>query len=543
MNGAPFLAIAATKSHTALWMFLAFVAATLVVTWWSARRSSGAAAYFAAGRRITGWQNGLAIGGDYMSAASFLGIAGMIAFNGYDGFLYSVGFLVAYLTVLFVVAEPLRNTGKYTMADMLAFRMSPRPVRAMASLSTLTVSTFYMIAQMVGAGALVKLLLPGVSYEMAVVGVGVLMIIYVVFGGMLATTWVQIIKACLLISGSLLLSVLVMRHFDYSFPKFIDAITHVSFHKNGVLVTQNFLEPGLKFGAAVTHGWGPLDMISLGLALVLGTAGLPHVLVRFYTVPDARTARASVVWAMIIIGAFYLMTTFLGFGAATILTPDNIVVDGKPNDNMSAPLLAQALGGEVLFAFISAVAFATILAVVAGLTISASTSFAHDFWTNVVHHTREHRPDEEVLVARVTAFVVGAISIVLAIKLQTINVAFLVGLAFAVAASANLPAIVLSIFWRRFNTAGAVTAMAVGLASSIVLIIISPSVMGTDAKALIYGTPLFPLKNPGLVSIPLGFLGAILGTLFSRERASSSKFTELEVRANTGLGAEKATEH
>ena len=543
MNGAPFLAIAATKSHTALWMFLAFVAATLAVTWWSARHSSGPAAYFAAGRRITGWQNGLAIGGDYMSAASFLGIAGMIAFNGYDGFLYSVGFLVAYLTVLFVVAEPLRNTGKYTMADMLAFRMSPRPVRAMASLSTLTVSTFYMIAQMVGAGALVKLLLPGVSYEMAVVGVGVLMIIYVVFGGMLATTWVQIIKACLLISGSLLLSVLVMRHFDYSFPKFIDAITHVSFHKNGVLVTQNFLEPGLKFGAAVTHGWGPLDMISLGLALVLGTAGLPHVLVRFYTVPDARTARASVVWAMIIIGAFYLMTTFLGFGAATILTPDNIVVDGKPNDNMSAPLLAQALGGEVLFAFISAVAFATILAVVAGLTISASTSFAHDFWTNVVHHTRAHRPDEEVLVARVTAFVVGAISIVLAIKLQAINVAFLVGLAFAVAASANLPAIVLSIFWRRFNTAGAVTAMAVGLASSIVLIIISPSVMGTDAKALIYGAPLFPLKNPGLVSIPLGFLGAILGTLFSRERASAAKFTELEVRANTGLGAEKATEH
>jgi cation/acetate symporter len=538
-----FAQAAAGPSRTALWMFLSFVAATLVVTWWSARRSSGASAYFAAGRRITGWQNGLAIGGDYMSAASFLGIAGMIAFTGYDGFLYSVGFLVAYLTVLFVVAEPLRNTGKYTMADVLAFRMSPRPVRAMASLSTLTVSTFYMIAQMVGAGGLVKLLLPGVSYEMAVVGVGVLMIVYVVFGGMLATTWVQIIKAVLLISGSLLLSVLVMRHFDYSFTKFIDAIAHVSFHKDGVLVTKNFLEPGLKFGAAVTHGWGPLDMISLGLALVLGTAGLPHVLVRFYTVPDARTARASVVWAMIIIGAFYLMTTFLGFGAATILTPDHIAVDGKPNDNMAAPLLAQALGGEVLFAFISAVAFATILAVVAGLTISASTSFAHDFWTNVVHHTREHRPGEEVFVARVTAFVVGAISIVLAIKLQAINVAFLVGLAFAVAASANLPAIVFSIFWRRFNTSGAVTGMAVGLLSSILLILISPSVMGTDAKALIQGVPLFPLKNPGIVSIPLGFLGAILGTLLSRERASVAKFVELEVRANTGLGAEKATGH
>jgi cation/acetate symporter len=543
MSPLPLFAQAASESHVALSMFLAFVAATLAVTWWSARRSSGASAYFAAGRRITGWQNGLAIGGDYMSAASFLGIAGMIAFNGYDGFLYSVGFLVAYLTVLLLVAEPLRNTGKYTMADVLAFRMSPRPVRAMASLSTLTVSTFYMIAQMVGAGALVKLLLPGVSYEMAVVAVGALMIIYVVFGGMLATTWVQIIKAVLLMSGSLLLSVLVMRHFDYSFAKFVDAITHVSFHQNGELVTRNFLEPGLKFGAAVTHGWGPLDMISLGLALVLGTAGLPHVLVRFYTVPDAPTARASVVWAMVIIGSFYLMTTFLGFGAATILTPDRIVVGGKPNDNMSAPLLAQALGGEVLFAFISAVAFATILAVVAGLTISASTSFAHDFWTNVIHHAREHRPGEEVFVARVTAFVVGAISIVLAIKLQTINVAFLVGLAFAVAASANLPALVFSLFWRRFNTAGAVTGMAVGLVSSIALILVSPSVMGTDAKALIAGTPLFPLKNPGLVSIPLGFLGAILGTLLSRAPASAEKFTELTVRASTGLGAEKATEH
>ena len=535
---------AKAPGHVALWMFLAFVAATLVVTWWSARRSSGASAYFAAGRRITGWQNGLAIGGDYMSAASFLGIAGMIAFSGYDGFLYSVGFLVAYLTVLLIVAEPLRNIGKFTMADVLAFRMSPRPVRAMASLSTLTVSTFYMIAQMVGAGALVKLLLPGVSYEVAVIGVGVLMIIYVVFGGMLATTWVQIIKAVLLMSGSLLLSILVMSHFGFSFAKFFDAIAHVTYHKDGALVTQNFLQPGLKFGAAVTHGWGPLDVISLGLALVFGTAGLPHILVRFYTVPDARTARSSVVWAMIIIGLFYIMTTFLGFGAATILTPEHIVVGGKPNDNMAAPLLAEALGGELLFAFISAVAFATILAVVAGLTISASTSFAHDFWTNVIHHTREHRPDEEVLVARVTAFVVGAISIFLAIKLQTINVAFLVGLAFAVAASANLPVIVLSIFWKRFNTAGAVAGLAVGLVSSIVLIIVSPSVMGLDAKALIHAAPLFPLKNPGLVSIPLGFLAAILGALLTREEPKAeAKFTEFQVRGNTGLGAEKASAH
>jgi cation/acetate symporter len=530
----------------ALLMFLAFVAATLVITYFSARRSKGESAYFAAGRSITGWQNGLAVAGDYMSAASFLGISGMIAFFGYDGFMYSVGWLVAYLTVLLIVAEPLRNAGKYTMADLLAYRLKPRPVRAMASLSTLTVSTFYMIAQMVGAGTLVKLLLPGVPFHWAIVGVGVLMIVYVVFGGMLATTWVQIIKAVLLMAGSIILSVLVMKHFGFSLTRFFDAIAHVE--KGGQVI--DFMQPGLKFGDSVTNGLGKWDLISLGLALVFGTAGLPHILVRFYTVPDAKTARHSVVWAMFIIGAFYIMTTFLGFGAATILTPAGIVVDGKPNDNMAAPLLAQALGGDMFFAFISAVAFATILAVVAGLTISASTSFAHDFYTNVLHHGKEHRPGEEVRVARITAFVVGAIAIFLAIQLSTINVAFLVGLAFAVAASANLPVIVLSIFWRRFNTAGAVTGLAVGLLASIVLIILSPSIMGVDAatveaakRHLIQRPAIFPLTNPGIVSIPLGFIAAIIATLCSREPEAEARFAELSVRANTGLGAEKATAH
>ena len=523
----------------ALGMFLTFVLVTLGITYWSARKSTGASNYFAAGRGITAWQNGLAVAGDYMSAASFLGIAGMIAFKGYDGFMYSVGWLVAYLTVLLVVAEPLRNAGKYTMADVLAYRLSPRPVRAMAALSTLTVSTFYMIAQMVGAGALVKLLLPGVGYEWAVTGVGVLMIVYVVFGGMLATTWVQIIKAILLMSGSLFLSILVLKHFDYSFVKFFDAIGKVPVvGADGVVVHKDFLKPGLIFGLEVTKGWGPIDLISLGLALVFGTAGLPHVLVRFYTVPDAKTARISVVWAMAIIGAFYIMTTFLGFGAATILTPANISVE-----NMSAPLLAKELGGEIFFAFISAVAFATILAVVAGLTISASTSFAHDFYTNVLHHGTERAPGEEVRVARIAAFVVGAVAILLAIKLQTINVAFLVGLAFAVAASANLPVIVLSLFWKRFNTAGAVWGLGVGLVGSIVLIILSPSVMDPNGKALINAAPWFPLKNPGIVSIPLGFIAAWIATLMSNDRTSETKFTELTVRANTGLGAEKATSH
>ena len=539
VTSAPAAAPAGFHFTPALGMFLTFVLVTLGITYWSARKSTGASNYFAAGRGITAWQNGLAVAGDYMSAASFLGIAGMIAFKGYDGFMYSVGWLVAYLTVLLVVAEPLRNAGKYTMADVLAYRLSPRPVRAMAALSTLTVSTFYMIAQMVGAGALVKLLLPGVGYEWAVTGVGVLMIVYVVFGGMLATTWVQIIKAILLMSGSLFLSILVLKHFDFSFAKFFAAVGNVPVAgPDGTIVHKDFLKPGLIFGLEVTKGWGPIDLISLGLALVFGTAGLPHVLVRFYTVPDAKTARISVVWAMAIIGAFYIMTTFLGFGAATILTPANISVE-----NMSAPLLAKALGGEIFFAFISAVAFATILAVVAGLTISASTSFAHDFYTNVLHHGRERGPGEEVRVARIAAFVVGAVAIVLAIKLQTINVAFLVGLAFAVAASANLPVIVLSLFWKRFNTAGAVWGLGVGLVGSIVLIILSPSVMDPSGKALIKAAPLFPLKNPGIVSIPLGFLAAWIATLMSNDRNSETKFAELTVRANTGLGSEKATAH
>ena len=534
-------------------MFLAFVVATLGITVWSARKNTGSSAYFAAGRSIKGWQNGLAVAGDYMSAASFLGISGMIAFFGYDGFMYSVGFLVAYLTVLFIVAEPLRNAGKYTMADLLAYRLRARPVRAAASLSTLTVSTFYMVAQMIGAGVLVSTLLKDYEWitpNSAIAGVGVLMIVYVVFGGMHGTTWVQIIKAILLMTATFVLSFLVMKQFDFSFTKFFDAIAHLTYtDAKGNEVTRNFLDPGWKFGAEATAksgGWGPLDLFSLGLALVLGTAGLPHVLVRFYTVPDAKTARVSVVWAMVIIGVFYILTTFLGFGAATLLKPHNIA-----NENMAAPELSHFLGGDVFFAFISAVAFATILAVVAGLTISASTSFAHDFYTNVINHGKEVAPHKEVRIARIAAFFVGAISIILAIVFQNINVAFLVGLAFAVAASANLPVIVLSVFWKRFNTAGAVTGLLVGLASSIILILLSPSVMGIDGpevaaakRRLIQSPALFPLTNPGIVSIPLGFLAAIFGTLFSkREAESEARFAEFSVRAHTGLGAEKAVDH
>ncbi|SRR5579862_581267 len=529
-----------------LWMFLAFVGATLVITWWAAKRSHGSDSFFAANRRITAWQNGFAVSGDYMSAASFLGIAGLIAFSGYDGFMYSVGFLVAYLTVLLVVAEPLRNAGKYTMADILAFRLSPRPVRAMASLSTLTVSIFYMIAQMVGAGTLVALLFKGsgITYEYAVCGVGALMIIYVTFGGMLATTWVQIIKAILLLGGTFLLSLFVLARYHFSLGEFFDAVSHVTYTVKGHAVTRNFLQPGLKYGS----GYGPLDLISLGLALLFGTAGLPHILVRFYTVPDAKAARLSVVWAMFLIGVFYIMTTFLGFGAATLMGPDYITANG--GTNMSAPLLAKVVAGDVFFAFICAVAFATILAVVAGLTISASTSFAHDIWTNVIHKGVERSKNEEVKVARLTALVVGVVSIALAIVLKNANVAFLVGLAFAVAASANLPVILLSLFWRRFNTAGAVAGLATGLAASIILILISPSIMGIDAadvkpalRHFIQSPAIFPLSNPGIVSIPLGFIGAVLACLLTREPAAEAKFAELKVRAHTGIGAEKAIIH
>jgi len=458
-----------------------------------------------------------------------------------------VGWLVAYLTVLLVVAEPLRNAGRYTMADVLAYRLRPRPVRAMASVSTLLISTFYMIAQMVAAGALVTLLLKGsgISYRTAVIGVGVLMIVYVVFGGMLATTWVQIVKAILLIAGTIVLSLLVVGHFHFSLKAFFDAIANVTYHDKGQVVVKDFLQPGLRFRPP----WGAVDLISLGMALIFGTAGLPHILVRFYTVPDARTARHSVVWAMAVIGSFYIMTTFLGFGAATIVGPDYIRTHG--GTNMSAPLLAQALAGDVFLAFISAIAFATILAVVAGLTMTASTSFAHDFWTAVIHKGVERKPGEEVRVARISTFVVGAVSILVAIFLGPgANVAYLVALAIAVAASANFPVILLSIYWRRFNTAGAVSGLAVGLLSSMGLLLISPNVMAIDppsvsaaARHLIQAKAWFPLENPGILSIPLGFVAAIAGTLLSGEVTSQHKFNELLVRSNTGLGAEQAGAH
>jgi cation/acetate symporter len=528
-----------------LGVFLAFVASTLFITFWAAKRSKGASGYFAAGRRISAWQNGFAVAGDFMSAASFLGVVGLIALKGLDGFLYSVGGFIGYVTILLLVAEPLRNLGKYTIGDVLAFRMRPRPVRALAALSTLTTTLLYMIAQMVGAGALVALLLAGsgISYNEAVIGVGVLMMVYVVFGGMLATTWVQIIKAMLLSACTLALAILVLRHFHFHADEFFAAVTRIGYHQQQVSVVSNFLQPGLFYKPP----YGALDLISLSLIFVFGTAGLPHILVKFYTVPDARTARKSVVWAMVLIGGFYVLTLFLGFGAAAIVGPDHIVTHG--GTNMSGPLLAQALGGDIFLAVVSAVAFATILAVVAGLTISASTSFAHDFWVNVIHKGVERRQGESVLVARIAALAVGAISILIAIALgPASNAGILATLGMAVAASANFPVLALSMFWRRFNTTGAIAGLSAGLVASLVLIAIGPNFMGIDlpgatgAHHLIQAKPLFPLENFGIVTVPIGFLAAILGALFRAEPSSLAKFNELMVRANTGLGAEKAAQ-
>jgi cation/acetate symporter len=540
---------------TSLAMFLLFVLITLGITYWASRRTGTTTEFYSAGRRITGFQNGWAVAGDYMSAASFLGIAGLIAFYGYDGFMYSVGWLVAYLTVLLLVAEPLRNTGRFTMADVLAFRLRRPIVRVVAATSTLTVSLFYMIAQMVGAGSLVSLLVPGIGFNTAIVGVGVLMLVYVVFGGMLATTWVQIVKAVLLMTGTVLLSLLVLGRYDFSVLAFFDAIASVtgSFCLEGTAaggvcpdgsapIVRDFTQPGLYY-----HGrWGALSLMSLGIALIFGTAGLPHILVRFYTVPSAQAARTSVVWAMILIGAFYVMTTFLGFGAATLVGRGNIglMSGGRivPNQNLAAPLLAREVGGEVFLSFVAAIAFATILAVVAGLTIAASSAFAHDIWFTVVKKGREDER-EQVLVARVTAVAIGLLSIVLAIALRSLNVAFLVGLAFAVAASANVPAILLTLYWRRFNTTGMIAGMVTGLVAAVVLIVLGPSVMGVDApgvaaRHLIQRPPLFPLDNPAIVSVPVGFLAAIAGTLLgARAHESEGAYSELNVRANTGLGA------
>jgi cation/acetate symporter len=544
-----------TQRSLTISLFVVFVIITLGITFWASRQTRNATDFYAGGRSFSGFQNGMAISGDYMSAASFLGIAGIIALNGYDGFLYSIGFLVAWLVALLLVAELMRNSGKYTMADVLAFRMRQPPVRTAASVSTVTVSIFYLLAQMVGAGALVALLLGiktgstflGMNANTAkiatIILIGALMIVYVTVGGMKGTTYVQIVKAFMLMLGAALMTVLVLWHYKFD----LSSLLGDAANKSGKGAA--FLEPGTVYGKDVAGNamqtfWNKLDLLSLGAALVLGTAGLPHILIRFYTVPTARTARRSVLWAIGIIGTFYLFTLALGFGAAALVGGKEIAAQNT-GGNTAAPQLANALGteffggeigGVAFLAVIAAVAFATILAVVAGLTLASSSSIAHDFYANVVKKGQTSERNE-VTVARISAFVIGAISIVLGVLAKDLNVAFLVALAFAVAASGNLPAILYSLFWKRFNTTGATAAIYGGLITAVGLVFFSPVVSGTaTAMFKTHDWQWFPLSNPGIVSIPVGFLCGWLGTILSSER-NTEKYAELEVRSLTGVGA------
>jgi cation/acetate symporter len=537
INVAAAVDVAALKDTTLLNMgiFGLFVAVTMVIVFRASRNNKTAADYYAAGRSFTGSQNGTAIAGDYLSAASFLGITGAIAVNGYDGFMYSIGFLVAWLVALLLVAELLRNTGKFTMADVLSFRLRQRPVRIAAAISTLAVCFFYLLAQMAGAGSLISLLL-GISdwggQALVIVVVGALMIMYVLIGGMKGTTWVQIIKAILLIAGAAVMTLWVLAIYGFNLSALL----------GGAVETANnpaVLNPGLQYGKS---GTSKLDFMSLGLALVLGTAALPHVLMRFYTVPTAKEARKSVVWSIWLIGLFYLFTLVLGYGAAALVGAETIKT-APGGVNAAAPLLAFHLGGPLLLGFISAVAFATILAVVAGLTITAAASFAHDIYANVIAKGKADA-DTEVKVARRTVVVIGILAILGGILANGQNVAFLVALAFAVAASANLPTIIYSLFWRRFTTQGAVWSMYGGLGAAIVLIIFSPVVSG-GATSMIKDAnfALFPLSNPGIVSIPLAFLLGWLGTVLDKNREDTTKQAEMEVRSLTGIGAEKAANH
>ncbi len=595
-------------------VFAAIIALTMFVTYVASKRVHSASDFYTAGGGVSGLQNGWAIAGDYLSAASFLGIAGLISLYGYDGFMYSVGWLVAYITVLLVIAEPCRNIGKYTLADILAYRNDPKKTRVVGAISVITVSTFYLTAQMVGGGVLVKTLI-GIDYEVSVITVGVLMLAYVLFGGMVATTYVQIIKAVLLVCASLVLVAFVWAPYGFSLPGFLDAVVadpKVQAHVAALLgdpaknmspaeLGQRFLEPGLYFKA-------PIDQISLGIALVFGTAGLPHILMRFFTVPTAKEARKSVIWAMAIIGGFYVLTIFLGMGSAINVGPDGIkAVDA--GGNMAAPLLAQFVGGggnsflgNFMLAFVAAVAFATIVAVVAGLVLASASAVAHDLYVGVVKGGHASQA-EQVRAARIATVFVGALAIVIGIAAKGQNVAHLVALAFAVAASANFPCVLLTLYWKRCNTGGIVAGMIVGTITAIGLVMVSPNmtypkavraaaqkvldgeaekraaiaklvavgdeastakatkqtvaldkavkkanddlkrVEGQETSIVGLEKPLFELKNPGLISIPLGFLAVILGSLLYRDKRAEDMWDELYVRQNTGILAAKAVAH
>jgi cation/acetate symporter len=482
----------------AMVFFFVFIAITLGITWWAARKTKTTEQFYAAGRTISSGQNGFALAGDYMSAASFLGIAGLVSTSGFDGLIYSTGWLVGWPIVLFLIAEPLRNLGKYTFADVVAFRMRQTPVRIAAAIGTLCTVALYLIAQMVGAGGLIKLMF-GLSYEMAILIVGAAMIAYVLFGGMIATTWVQIVKAVLLLGGAFLLAMLVLARFSFNPLNLFSA------------AAEQYGDKVLAPGGLISK---PLDAISLGMALMFGTAGLPHILMRFYTVPDATAARKSVFYATGLIGFFYLLTFILGFGAMVLVGPATIKsVDA--GGNMAAPLLAEFLGGTAFLGFIAAVAFATILAVVAGLTLSGAAALSHDLWVSVVRRGEANQV-EELRVARIATIGLGILAVLLGILFKGQNVAFMVSLAFAIAASGNFPALVLSIFWKRATTAGVVAAMLVGTIGTLLLIWLSPTV---QIDVLKHTEAWFPLKNPALITMPLSFLTGTVVSLLTSEEA------------------------
>lgn len=509
-------------------VFALFVAITLFIVYRASSKTTSRADYYAAGSAFTGRQNGIALSGDYLSAASFLGIAGAIAVDGYDGFLYSIGFLVAWLIALMLVAELTRNTGRFTMGDVLSFRMNQRPVRAAAATSTLVISLFYMLAQMAGAGGLISLLLnikSAFGQALIIAVVGLVMVVYVLVGGMKGTTWVQIIKASMLIMSVVLMTVFLIGKFGFSISNMLSQAIYNS------PMGEKLIEPGGSYGAT---DMTKLDFVSLSVALLLGTAALPHVLMRFYTVPSAHEARRSVVWATSCVLIFYLCTLVIGYGSAALVGTKEIK-NAPGGENSAAPLLALHIGGPVLLGIISAIAFATILAVVAGLTMTASTSFAHDVYANIFKHGKADAY-EEVRVARLTAVVIGLLAIIGGILANGQNIAFLVALAFAVAASSNLSTLLYSLFWKRFNTTGTLWGIYGGLIACLVLVIFSPVVSG-ESDSIIKSVDFhwFPLKNPGLVSIPFSFLCGAIGTFVGRDKADPYKQAEMEVRAFTGI--------
>ncbi|HET6515092.1 MAG TPA: sodium/solute symporter [Thermodesulfovibrionales bacterium] len=564
---------------TAIMFFVFFVASTLGITYWAAKRTRTTKDFYAAGRSITGFQNGLALAGDYMSAASFLGIAGIVSTKGYDGLIYSVGWLVGWPIIMFLISEPLRNLGKYTFADVVAYRLNQRPIRAAAAAGSLVVVLTYLIAQMVGAGTLIKLMF-GIPFEVAIIVTGTLMISYVIFGGMIATTWVQIIKACLLLGGATLLVILTLAQFGFSYAEL--------FGQAEKMYTNKFLEPGI----LVTD---PVDAFSLGLALMFGTAGLPHILMRFYTVPDAKAARKSVFYATGFIGYFYILTVTIGFGAAVLVT-QKVIMGIDKGGNMAGPLLAEALGGNLFLGFLSAVAFATILAVVSGLTLAGASAFSHDLFVGVIRRGQASEKDE-VKVAKIATVGLGITAMLLGILFKGQNVAFLVGLTFAIAASANFPALLMSILWKKFTTYGAVTSIYTGLIVATALLILSPTVWvdivhkddvaavskqvktiedgvkakvaelekqkvpGVDPvmaaqidasiaaekkaaepqiKAAKSNMPkaIFPLKNPGIYSMAAAFIIGILVSLMAPDKVAEAKFDGEKLREYIGIGAE-----